>query len=261
MRSNQNRRDTLSLDLHKGLPPIRILTDSAFCTNTLRNYAIDPLNFTLHPHKELTHYTNNLIKTRDEQCLLTEIAKVKSHTGVTYIDEADAGARNLVDEDILPNATFTAADPPIGGLRTWPQISITYIDQTNSKNKLTYLHSGLHKFVKAQNHTTLRSNNTIYSTILRKAREVGATQSIHGYSTAPYRARRDSLEVAWGVHLHRCSRKHGPTLKCANVNPPLTTPISLGAADTRQHSGLNIIATPSYSYYYFKTQTADASQS
>jgi hypothetical protein len=80
-----------ALDLHKELPQIRILTDSAFSINTLRNYAIDPLNFTHHPHKDLLNYTNNLIKARDEQGLLTQIGKVKSHTGVTYNDEADTG--------------------------------------------------------------------------------------------------------------------------------------------------------------------------
>ena len=88
---------TVALDLHKDLPQIRIFTDSDFCMNTLRNYAIDPLNFTHHPHKDLFHYTNNLIQTRDEQGFMTLIWKVKSHTGVAHNDGADAGARGAVD--------------------------------------------------------------------------------------------------------------------------------------------------------------------
>jgi len=50
---------TVALDPHKHLPQIRILTDNAFCINTLRNYAIDPLNFTRHPHKDLLHYASH----------------------------------------------------------------------------------------------------------------------------------------------------------------------------------------------------------
>jgi hypothetical protein len=61
---------TVAFDLHKELPQIRILADIAFCINSLRNYAIDPINFTHHPNKELLRYTNNLINTRDKQDLL-----------------------------------------------------------------------------------------------------------------------------------------------------------------------------------------------
>ena len=63
-------------------------------------------NFTHHPHKKLPRYTSKLIKTRDEQSLLTQIEKVKSHIGVTYNDEANAGARHVVDEAILPDVPF-----------------------------------------------------------------------------------------------------------------------------------------------------------
>ncbi len=42
---------TVALDLHKHLPQIRILTDTAFCISTIRNYDIDPLNFIRHPTK------------------------------------------------------------------------------------------------------------------------------------------------------------------------------------------------------------------
>ena len=35
-------------------------------------------------------YANNIIKVRDEKGLTTHIGKVKSHTGVTYNDAADA---------------------------------------------------------------------------------------------------------------------------------------------------------------------------
>ena len=48
----------------------------------------------------------------------THIGKVKSHTGVTHNDDADAAARNVVEGHISPDIIFTDADPPVGGLRT-----------------------------------------------------------------------------------------------------------------------------------------------
>jgi len=63
---------------------------------------------------------NDHIQIRYQLGLTTHIGKVKSHTGVTHNDAADAGARGVVDGDILPEITFTDVHLPIGGLRTWP---------------------------------------------------------------------------------------------------------------------------------------------
>jgi len=106
----------MDIDLHKDSPRIQILTDSAFTINTLRNYTIDPLHYAHHPHKELLRHAKALIKPRDENGPLTHIRIVKSHTGVTHNDEADAGARGVVDGDTLPDIIFTSADPLIGDL-------------------------------------------------------------------------------------------------------------------------------------------------
>jgi len=146
--------------------------------------------------------------------------KVKSHIGVTHNDEADAGARGVVDGDTLPEIIFADADPPIGGMRTWPLIKVTYADNNCSKSKLTNLHAGLRKIIKAQNHATPRTNNTIYRTILRKAREIGADHSIHGYSTAPYKAKRDSLEVAWWSMCTYVAENMGQHPHAQNAYPP-----------------------------------------
>jgi ribonuclease HI len=70
----------VALDLHKDATQIQILTDSTFSINTLRYYAIDPLRYVHHPHKDLLHQADAIIKKRDETCLLTHIGKVKSHT-------------------------------------------------------------------------------------------------------------------------------------------------------------------------------------
>ncbi len=130
----------MALDLHKNSPQIRILTDSAFSINALRNYAKDPLRYAHHPHKELIHQADAIIKMRDEYGLLTHIGKVKCHTGVTHNDGADAGARGVVDGDTLPDIIFTSADPPIGGLRPWPLIKVTHAEKNAVKtNSQTYM--------------------------------------------------------------------------------------------------------------------------
>jgi hypothetical protein len=179
-------------------------------------------------HKELLRHDNALIKTREENGLLTQIEKAKSHTGVTHNDEADAGAREVVEEDTHPDILFTSADPPIGGLLTWPLIKVTHDDNKCSKSKLTNFHAGPRKIIKAQNHATSRTNNTIYIITLRKARETRAYYNNHGCSTAPYKARRDSLEVAWEVHVRKCSKKHGPTPTCTKYMSPLNNTHILG---------------------------------
>jgi ribonuclease HI len=83
---------TVALELYKDSSQIRILTESFFSANTLRNYAIDPLNYAHQSHKDLLRYAN---KTTDDQVLLTRI-------GVTHNDGADACARGVDDGDALP---------------------------------------------------------------------------------------------------------------------------------------------------------------
>ena len=71
----------------------------------------------------------------------THIGKIKSRTGVTHNDEADTSARNVVEGHKIPDITFTDAEPPVGGLRTWPQIRKTNKDSTSIIIKLVDLHS------------------------------------------------------------------------------------------------------------------------
>jgi hypothetical protein len=69
---------------------------------------------------------------------------------------------------------------------------------------------------------------TIYGQILNEARTTGSDHTIHAYSTAPYRVRRDSSEVSWGVNIHRCKRKHSPFLICTKCQSPLINTHILG---------------------------------
>jgi len=88
---------TIALDTNKCNPTLSILTYSTFSINTIRKHAIDPLSFVHHPHKDLLKLVDDTIHARDNKGYNTHISKVKSHTGVTHNDEADATARNVVE--------------------------------------------------------------------------------------------------------------------------------------------------------------------
>jgi hypothetical protein len=155
---------------------------------------------------------------------------------------ADAGARGVVDGDILPDITYTDAEPPIGGLRTWSILRDHNPDNTTTTTKLPDLHMSLRKTIRKHSSTTLRTPSTTYITILKRARETGTDHNIHGYSHAPCRARRVSLDVAWGVHAHICSRKHGPALTCTKYHSPINNTHILGGC--RSTSKLRMYETP-----------------
>jgi ribonuclease HI len=138
---------TLALEANKHDHILSILTNSAFSINTIRKYAIDPLNFNHHPHKDLLQLADNIIRTRDNMGYITHIGKVKPHTGVTHDDEADTAARGVVEGQKTPDIIFIDADPRIRGLRTWPQIRRTKKDNIPSTYNLTDLHSSLHKLI------------------------------------------------------------------------------------------------------------------
>ncbi len=97
---------TLAMEANKFDQILSILTDSAFSINTMRKYVIDPFSFTHHPHKHLLQLADEVIRTRDYMGYKTHIGKVKLHTGVTYNDEADTSACNLVEGHKIPDKIY-----------------------------------------------------------------------------------------------------------------------------------------------------------
>ena len=135
----------------------------------------------------------------------------------------------MVDGKTWPDIIFTEADPPIGGLRTWPQIKTTKPDKSIHITKISDVHNGIRKLLKTKPPKPQTSTTTTYSNILQHARELGADLNIDAHSDTPYRARRDALEVMWGVHVHRCRKKFRPPSSHAqNATHPTNTHI-LGA--------------------------------
>ena len=105
-------------------------------------------------------------------------------------------------------------------------------DTTPTTHNIPDLHSTLQKLIRKHTPSNTTRHSTIYGQILHEARTTGSDHTIHAYSTAPYRARRDSLEVAWGVHVHRCRRKHNPSPICTKCQSPLTNTHILGGCRT-----------------------------
>jgi hypothetical protein len=134
----------------------------------------------------------------------------------------------VVDGKKRPDITFTDADPPVGGLRTWPQIKINKPNKSTQTSKIADIPKRLRKLLKTKPPNPRTSTTTTYNNILQHARDLGADHIIHAHSEAPYRARRDALEIMRGVHVHRCQRKFGPSLTCTKCHSPLTNTHILG---------------------------------
>ena len=118
---------------------INILTDSSLRMSTIRNYTIYPVAYIQHVHKDLLQLTNQLLNDRDSKQLKTYIGKVQSHTDMEYNETADKAVRAVVNGENIPDITFEDADPPIGGLRTWPQIRHNPPNKSEHNRKLTNL--------------------------------------------------------------------------------------------------------------------------
>jgi hypothetical protein len=64
---------------------------------------------------------------------------------VEYNETADKSSREVVDGENTPDITFEDADPPIGGLRTWPQIKHNPPNKLKHVRKLTSFKTGIRK--------------------------------------------------------------------------------------------------------------------
>jgi ribonuclease HI len=144
-----------------------ILTDSSFCIYAILNYTIDPTTYNQHLHRDLLQLTNQLLKERNHKQLRTHIGKVKSHT--EYNETADKAARALVDREKIPDITFEEADPPFGGLRTWPHIRINPTNKPEHIRKLTNLKACIKKELKHTNKTA--TTKGVYGKLLQAARD------------------------------------------------------------------------------------------
>jgi hypothetical protein len=100
----------------------------------------------------------------------------------------------MVDGHATSDVIFDEVDPPVGGLKTWPQLrkeSPTIPDMTQ---KITILKNDLKKEIKAT--TKNITTRGVFGRLLQIARDTGTDLNIQAYPHAPYRSRGESYEVA-----------------------------------------------------------------
>jgi ribonuclease HI len=249
---------TTTLDRYRHAPTLSILTDSAFNINNLNNFSSQSHSFNNHQHKDLLAIADTILRQRDVQGYTTHMGKVKSHIGVEYNDAADEGARNVVEGQKKTDIIFTAADPPIGGLRTWPQTRTTKPDNTTHTTKIADIHNGIRKLLRTQTPQPPAYLTTTYNTILQHAREMGADHNIHAHSNTPFRARRDALEVMWGYMYTSARESTDPPSHAPNATPPLQTHTFSEDAGSQPNSEHKDTTTRSNSYTnYYKKLTGE----
>ncbi len=120
---------------------IKILTDNSFCINTIRDYATDFLQIPFTKH--ILQLADQLLRARDTKQLQTHIGKFKSYMDIAYNEAADSAARAVVYREVSPDITFNEADPPVGGLCTWPQIRHITPNKPDNIHKITSLKTGI----------------------------------------------------------------------------------------------------------------------
>ena len=81
---------------------------------------------------------------------------------IEYNEAADTAARAVVDGDVPSDITFDEADPPIGSLRTIPQISHTTPDKPDTIQKITNIEIGIKKQSKRQHPPSPKMSSAHY---------------------------------------------------------------------------------------------------
>jgi hypothetical protein len=77
----------------------------------------------------------------------------------------------VVDGEHTPDITFEEADPPIGGLRTWPQIRNNPPNKPENIRKLTNLKARIQKELKHTN--KMATTKGVFGMLLQAARDTG----------------------------------------------------------------------------------------
>jgi hypothetical protein len=88
---------------------------------------------------------------------------------VKYNEPADKAARAVVGGKNTPDITFENADPPIGGLRTLPQIRQNPPNKPEHIRKLTNLKAGIRKELKHTNKT--EATKGVFGRLIQEARD------------------------------------------------------------------------------------------
>jgi hypothetical protein len=150
---------------------------------------------------------------------------------VEYNETADKAARLVVDGETTQDTILQEEDPPIEGLRTWPQTRHTPPNKPKNIRKLTNLKAGIIKKLKHTN--KMVTITRVFGRLLKEARGTGTNFSIQAFSQSPYKSKRDAYEVAWRSHVYQCKKRHnsqGPMI-CTKCSQPLNNTYLLGGCE------------------------------
>jgi hypothetical protein len=95
-----------------------------------------------------------------------------------------------VDGEVPLDITFDEADPPVGGLRTWPPIRHSTPDEPDTIQKLTNIKTGIKRAIKE---TTSTITKGIFGALLKR-QETRA-------QTLAYKRTRNLRIYAGGTHM------------------------------------------------------------
>ena len=196
---------------------ISVLTDSAYCINTTRNFCHAPYKYKNNPHYDLLRLMSNALREREEAGLRTHIGKVKSHTGITYNDAADQGA-NSVAAGGQYDITFDLANPPPGGHRVWP-CTVPRPDE----DPVPFRDLKRDSRTSAARHRAAPPT-TKHGARLREAQSTGTDLTIHAYSKSNFSQRANALEVGWGTYYNKFRYKlpKGQPLICRHCQQQIS---------------------------------------
>ena len=74
-----------------------------------------------------------------------------------------------MDGEVQPDITFDEADPPIGDLRTWPQIRHTSPDRPDTLKKVRNIKTG----IKKQSYITPNTTKGVFGSLLKNGERHG----------------------------------------------------------------------------------------
>ena len=214
---------------NKDAPLLSILTDSAFCIYSIQNYINAPASHQNNLHTALLEFISSLLRYREKSKFHTHFGKVKSHTGVAYNEVADMTANGVATGRITePDVIFTLANPPMGGLRTWPQKIVHNPKTPGNPDRTPFgnLKTDIRKITRLHPQATAYKES-YFGKLLCDSQAKGADYSIHAHSRSSFKNRTNSLQIAWGTYRNKykhLQKKSNPDmhLRCKQCGKFLT---------------------------------------
>ncbi len=150
-----------------------------------------------------------------------------------YNETANKAARAVVDGKHTPGITFEEADPPIGGLRTWPQIRHNPPNKPENIRKLTNLKAGIKRQLKHTNKTA--NTKGVFGRLLQAARGTGIDFRVSKHTPNPH-TDPDETHMQWPGDYTSTNAKRNTTHRDQCYAPNVTN-------NSQTHNSLEVVST------------------